>query len=301
VKPGVLAGKVLAAICLAGALPAESAASAGAAAYLTDGAGARWLGMGGAARAAVSGTPGIFWNPAALSRQGPARWQLSSAYGFASFGRSTASLSASRLDDRAGAFGLAWIRHTVSGLEEVDNAGNVTGLSHSAADAFMLSFGRALLYQVRMGITAKYLRQRLFDYSADGSALDVGLLVQPLLAEEFYVGLTLENAASVLAWDTGADDRLARGLGGGVALWTNQEKLLLAADLVHRDTENDPAYHLGLEFWPVPEASGRLGVNDGWLAGGISYLWREFRLDYGFTVNRADLGDVHQFSLTARL
>lgn len=286
-------------LALAIALPPGNAFAAedGAAAYLERGIGARWLGLGGAARAAVGDVNAGFWNPAGLTRQGPVSWQVGSMLKSETFGRSTISLSGSHLTDRAGAFGLAWIRHTVTGLERVDDAGNVTGTESSAEDALLISYGQALLYQARAGVTVKLLHQQLLGFVASGAAVDAGLLVQPRLEHEFYAALTVTNLASAFQWETDARNRLRRAVAGAVAYWAFARRLLVAADVVSRPAPAGVDLHAGAEVWPYREAALRVGLDDGRPAGGVTYFFKPYELDYAFTWDESRLGNVHQASL----
>lgn len=272
-------------------------AAVGAAAYLQEGLGARWLGMGGAARAAAWDVHAGYWNPAGLTRVGPVTWQVGSMLTLASLGRSAVSLSGSYLSDRAGAFGASWIHHAISGLERVDDVGNVTGTETSAEDAVLLSYGRALLYQVRVGTTVKLMRQQLLGFTANGAAVDVGVLVQPRLEQELFLAATIENLASVFTWETGARDELARAFAGGVAYQAWRDRVLLAVDVVSRPAPVGTSVHLGAEVWPYPGVAFRGGLNDGHPAGGLTYFWKPYELDYAFLWESARLGNLHQVSL----
>ena len=290
--------RFLAAVAVLLALPRIAlAAEDGAAAYLERGLGARWLGLGGAARAAVGDVHAGFWNPAGLTRQGPVAWQVGSMLSHGEFGRSTLSLSGSDLTDRAGAFGLTWMRQTISGLERVDEAGTVTGTESSAEDALLISYGGSLLYQARAGFTVKVLRQQLLGFAATGVAVDAGLLLQPRLEQEFYAALTVANLASTFKWETGARNSLRRGVAAAVAWWTFSRRLLVAADVVSLPDPAGVDLHVGAEVWPYREAAVRAGLDDGRPAGGATYFWKPYELDYAFTWDESRLGNVHQVSL----
>src|SRR5688572_18363763 len=95
----------------------------GAAAYLRDGVGARWSGMGSAAIAAADDVHAVFANPAGLSRLGTVAWQAGSLYAFQDLERSTSSLSFAHQTDAWGTYALSWVHRSVGGLEFVDDAG----------------------------------------------------------------------------------------------------------------------------------------------------------------------------------
>ncbi len=274
----------------------DLSADVGAAAYLQEGLGARWLGMGGAARAAAWDVHAGTWNPAGLTYAGPVTWQVGSMLTVATLGRSSVSLSGSYLSDRAGAFGLSWIHHAVSGIERVDDVGTVTGTETSAEDAVLMSYGRRILYQVRAGATVKLLHQQLLGFSANGAAVDVGVLVQPLLSRELYLAVTGENLASTFAWETGVRNELTRAFAAGAAYRTFRDQVLLAADVVFRPAPLGSSVHAGAEVWPYTEVAVRAGINDGRPSGGATYFWKPYELDYAFVWDQNRLGNRHQVS-----
>lgn len=279
--------------------PAGVQAEVGSAAFLADAGGARWQGMGRAARAAVSDAGAMYINPAGLAAQGPVRWQLGAGYGFAALGRATFSMAFLGQTDGAGTYAFGWIRHEVEGLERVDGSGNISGLDSNAEDALTAAFGIPLMYQIRLGVAVRYLRQTLFDFSADGAALDVGALIQPWLGRELFVGLVAGNLAGTYAWNTGWKDRPARIFAAGVA-YAWMAKALFAVDLESREGADRLSYHAGAEYWAVPEVAVRIGLDDGWPAAGATYRWQMYELDYGFTLDDSGLGDVHRFSFILR-
>ncbi|MEK7767320.1 MAG: hypothetical protein AAB368_13905, partial [bacterium] len=140
--------------------PQPAFSAVGGADYLEAGAGARWAGMGGAARAAARDTTAGYWNPAGLAAQGPSEWQFGSMLAMAPMGRRLSWLSASLQTDRLGAWGAGWMHNSVDGLETVDSAGTVGPDGASTEDAVFLSHGGSLLYQLKWGLTAKMLSQR---------------------------------------------------------------------------------------------------------------------------------------------
>lgn len=286
-------------LLLALSVPAGAFAEAGSAAYLTDAGGARWQGMGRAARAAVSDAGAIYINPAGLAAQGPVRWQLVAGYGFAALDRSTLSLAFVGQTDSAGTYAFGWIRQEVGDLERVDGSGNVSGMDSNAEDALTAAFGIPLTYQIRLGAAIRYLHQTLFDFTADGGALDVGASIQPWLGRELFIGLVAGNLAGTYKWDTGRKDRPARTFAGGIA-YAWRAKALFAADLASHEGAERLSYHVGAEYWAVPEVAARIGLDDGWLAAGATYRWQIYELDYGFTLDDSGLGDVHRFSFILR-
>jgi hypothetical protein len=284
---------MLSVLCVPGIVRADTAGSAE---WLEDGFGARWLGMGGAARAAADDVHAGSWNPAGLAAQAPEPWSVGSLFTVESLGRSVASLSVSHQTDRNGTFGLTWARRTIAGLERVDDQGNVTETAAGADDLAAFSWGTAPWYQVRVGASLKVLHQQLFDFSSTGSSLDVGLQVQPWIEQSIVLGLTVQNAVSFQRWNTGNADAVARGIGAGAAWHTWHDRVTIAGDVVSVTGAAAPAIHAGVEVWALDQVAGRAGWNDGRPAAGLSYLWKPYQLDYAIALDRQHLGPVHEMS-----
>jgi len=266
----------------------------GSAVWLEQGGGGRWLGMGGAARAASRDVYSGYWNPAGLTQMGSAQYQVGTMLELQTMDRATMSLSGAMQTDNMGNYGVTFIRHTIAGIEKVDELGNVLGEETSAGNAVLLSGGWSPLYQVRVGVTAKLLNESLLGFNAVGGGADIGMMVQPLLAENLWLALTVHNVASSMSWDGSTSDTLARAIAGGVAWRVFSERYLLTADVVSREGQGSAEFHGGAEVYIVPEAALQAGVNDMRPCVGASFNWRIYELDYAFTYDREELGTHHQ-------
>lgn len=284
-------------ILLIRALAADHAlASSGAAAYLQDGVGARWSGMGGAACAAADDVHAAFFNPAGLSRLGTVRWQVGSMVAFQNLDRSTSSLSFAHQTDAAGSFAASWVHRSIDGLEYVDGSGNASGETSSAEDAFLVSGAYDLLYQVRVGSTIKVLRHAMFGFSGSGFGLDLGVQFLPVLSDDLWIGVTGSNLAGALGWADGASDAPARELAGGAAWRTLRSKVLIALDVVSREGGAGTFIRAGVELRPLPLAALRLGWDGLRPAAGASYVWKPYQLDYAFAYDPDGFSSRHLLS-----
>jgi len=278
--------------------PISAYSNPGGADYLETGAGARWAGLGGAARASARDTTSGYWNPAGLAAQGPAEWQFGSMLAMAPLGRRLSWLSASLQTDRLGSWGLGWMHNTVDGLEAVDGAGTVGNAGASAEDAVFISHGGSLHYQVKWGITGKVLSQRLFGYSGMGGMVDLGLLVQPFLDHELYVALTAENLAGAFSWNTGASDTPRRAYAGGFSARIIHDLVLVSADAVFRDGDSRAGLHGGIEYWVFEQAAIRGGMDGRMPVAGATYLFKPYQADYAFVLDSTGLGSRHLVSFS---
>jgi len=276
--------------------PAFSAV--GGADYLESGAGARWAGMGGAARAAARDTTAGYWNPAGLAAQGPAEWQFGSMLAMAPLGRRLSWLSAGLQTDRLGSWSAGWMHNSIDGLETVDGAGTMGPDGASAEDAFFLSHGGSLLYQVKWGVTAKLLSQRMLGFSGMGGAVDAGILLQPFLDHELFAAFTAENIFGSFSWNTGTIDRLPRAFAGGISARILRDLVMVSADAVFREGVAQAELHGGCEYWVFEQMAVRAGMDGVRPAAGATYLFAPYQADYAFVYDGKGLGSRHLVSFS---
>jgi hypothetical protein len=254
--------------------------------------------MGGAARSAARDTTAGYWNPAGLAAQGSAEWQFGSMLAMAPLGRRLSWLSATLQTDRRGAWGLGWLHNGVDGLETVDGAGTRGADESSSEDAVLFSWGGSLLYQLKVGVTAKALSQRLFNFSGMGGAVDAGILVQPFLDHELFLALTAENLAGEFSWDTGARNRLSRSYAGGFSARIIRDLVLVSADAVFREGVSAVELHAGAEYWVFEQMALRGGVDGTLPCAGATYLFAPYQADYAFVYDADGLGSRHLASFS---
>ena len=122
------------------------------------------------------------------------------------------------------------------------------------------------------GLNYKIISRSIADYSANGYAVDIGLL--QMLSKDLYLGLTFRNLLSALDWSTGTSEYLPRRLTGGIAY---QLELLGKSNYLFADLDifnEDPGeWSAGLESWLI--------TNIFCLRGGLNSR-EEFSLGSGF-------------------
>lgn len=172
--------------------------------FLKIGAGARSLAMGGSAAAMEGDVYTIYWNPGALARlQTPgeatfnhAQWLADINYDFVASGLT--------IDD----FGTLGV--SVTSLRTPDdivrteaNPGGDGRKWGYSAFALGFSFARSLTDKFSIGMTAKYIREGIWDMSAQGFALDIGTIYTTTL-NNMRIGASISNFGSTMRLD-GAD------------------------------------------------------------------------------------------------
>ncbi|MBC7186836.1 MAG: PorV/PorQ family protein [Calditrichaeota bacterium] len=169
-----------------------------------------------------------------------------------------------------------------------------------------LSHARQVHERLRLGITAKYLYDKIYLDTAGGLAVDVGALY-----ETGWYGLTCGAAVRNLG-ATGRlrDERVAlpyqvqAGLSRQVDLPALQSKLLVVADVLFERGESAKLL-LAMEGLLRDIVAVRLGYAAGYdsrgLSFGIGLASGRYRLDYAYTPFENDLGNAQQVSLSIGL
>ncbi len=284
---------------------AESA-DAGGQSVFAYGAGARALGMAGAATAAAPGAETIFWNPGALGWLERSSLQLghASLYGLAMQEQYAALAWPSW---RWGVLALGVQSYGVSEIQGRDESNLITAedlenLEQQLSLAYARPFGAAW----SLGASIKLRRQELAGYGGGAIGLDLGLVLKPALAlgwespglAPLRAGLRLGNAVEPrlrLDSDAVGDPRSLRlGLGYARAIGALDWEAALDVEQVE---ERSLALHAGLEL-----AYSLLALRAGWgyerLQAGAEIRWRDWGLDYVFEDNA--LETVHRFGLSLR-
>lgn len=147
--------------------------------FLKIGAGARPIALGGAYTALADDINAIYWNPAGLARVGGngeatfnhAEWLADTQYDFAAFSMNMANM---------GSIGLQVISFRtpddkVRTIRSPQGTGQVWNYNSLAVG---VSFARNLTDRFSIGLTAKFIREKLFNETAQGAAFDIGVLYQ---------------------------------------------------------------------------------------------------------------------------
>ncbi|MBN1543704.1 PorV/PorQ family protein [candidate division KSB1 bacterium] len=189
--------------------------------------GVRGIGMGNAFVAGSQDATSIFWNPAGLGMMTrpeavlthinmPAEVNydvIGLAYPFAGIGTFGISIAALYMDDM---------------MVRTPEMPNGTGEMFTASDfVVQLSYSRQLSTLFSFGVTGKYIREDLYDYSASGIAFDAGLHYQTGF-RGMKMAMVIANFGPDQAFDGEYQDwRTVSGQATGVPEVIQMEKHLL--------------------------------------------------------------------------
>jgi hypothetical protein len=280
--------------------------------WMTYGAGARALGMGGAFVAVADDATAAYWNPAGMPAVERAAFSAMHSYTFNGLAAYDSIYGAYNLG-KYGAVGGGLLMCAVDDIpitgwndpESPNRRPVLKGHANSGDYAVYGSYGRELLPKFNVGASGIFIMGRhLGDFveegaDSSGQALDVAAKAGPF--GPFTVGLNVQNIYSNLKWDTGKEETIPTNvkLGGAyrraVASWDSE--FTLAADCNVKFAGYDFASQLaagdasfdfcgGGEWWYRRTVALRLGSERSALTGGVGLAVRtlgaSFGIDYAF-------------------
>ena len=293
--------------------------------FLSTGAGARALGMGGA-HVAIGGDATFgYWNPAGLTAINyPEITAMHSRrfggvvnYDYAGFAlpfRAKESLALNIIRLAVDDIPIPVLQNQNLELSEY-NRPYVDRYVSDAEYAAFLSYAKKRSDSFSYGANVKFIRKGVGDNSAWGIGFDIGVLWNP--AGKLMVGANLQDiTTTILAWDTGTKELISPTFKTGLAYPFHfkfiKSDLLLAADTDIRAEGRefsaqmnigpisiDP--RIGAELLVRNVVALRLGRDDiGSLTAGAGIKLPRLDLDYAF-LSHDELDTTHRISLRLRI
>jgi hypothetical protein len=269
---------------------------------------ARAVAMGGAATGVAEDESSLYYNPAGIAGLDNRRYILGYHNYFVDMQSGIVGYIHSLRNQRALAVYASYLNF--GEFTETDLDGNVQG-SFGGGDLLLAaSFAMQRTHRLAVGATAKFIYQKIQNFSATGLAFDIGARYSSDRGR-LTAGLMLQNLGTQLSTlGEGERDGLPTSVRTGIGARPRGLPLLLAADLVV-PFDNDLHVALGAEYYELKPLYLRLGWNsfgsnyraddsDDSLAGfsvGVGFDYRLMQLSYAFSP-AADLGDSHRITLT---
>lgn len=286
-------------------LGAKSVAGKTGMAFLKIGVGGRAIGMAEAYTAVANDASATYWNPAGLAVLNKVeltfthnRWLQDVSHNFFAI----AFIKGKHH------FGLSFISNNVEGIEHrVKPSAEPLGMVEAHDIAVGLSYARNIGERLRIGLTLKYLYERIFIESAPGVAIDLGCIYSPAWLTGLQFGLAAQNFGKMTKLKEktiklpqtirlGAAYFIPKKLAGG--------QFLLAADAI-KILDGNLHANFGCEFYFKQIFSLRGGYQTGWeekgLNAGFGFAYARYALDYGYTPFSFDLGNSHRISFSVKL
>ncbi|MBX2992462.1 MAG: PorV/PorQ family protein [Bacteroidetes bacterium] len=276
-------------------------------AFLKFGVSGRAVSMGDAMSATISGAAATHYNPAGLMvPEGTNAHILLMHKEWIQDVRSQFLGATVNLNDES-ALGVSVNTATVSDIEIRTRPGTPQGTFSSRDYSLGLSYARHFSDDLAIGITAKFLYEKIFVDEANGFAFDIGAQYNTPI-ENLTFGLALANLGSTnnLRNENITLPSLLRAGPAYVAeLESMTSRLTIATDLLHIFPEKKTYVNMGGEWLfngiVAARAGYQLGSNARGFSTGLGVEYGMFSLDYGFAPLSSDLGSGHTFSLSLKL
>ncbi len=274
--------------------------------FLKFGMGARAVGMGGAFVAQSAEVTSAWWNPAGLS--GIERMHFSFTHN-QWFQDITAEYFASAMNFKgpANVLGLSIALTKIPDIEMRREAPSSEPVAlFDAHDAvFGFTYASQIVNKVDLGITAKWLYEKIDIHSASGLGFDLGGIYSPL--ENLRFGLAVLNLGQKMKFETERFFLPTLYRVGGMYLVERKSlhsDFMFGLDLV-KPRDEEVKIHLGGEVCLYQALKTRLGYQGGYddkdLSFGLGTTFRKYgigySLDYAYLPHSSDLGNVHSVSL----
>ena len=198
-------------------------------------------------------------------------------------------------------------------FDRTDGDGNNLGTFGASDFALALSVARSVGSQFNVGVTGKFIYEKLEDFSSDALAFDVGVLY--LLRDgRTRIGAAGQNIGAQLKGATESHkDPLPTSVKLGISHRMRELPLTVALDAA-KPVDNDVFFSLGGEFTALEPLYLRLGWssfgknyktdsdkdNLAGFAAGFGVTWKVYHFDYAFS-SYADLGGVHKISISGEI
>lgn len=268
---------------------------------------ARSVGMGGAFTGLADDESSLYYNPAGLAKFEEQRFILGYHNLYADMQSGFAGYI-NRFNEKM-VYGLYLNYLNYGDFVNTDESGTVLGDFGGGDLLFGLSLGYQVNYQWSVGGSAKFIYEKIDEFSATGLAFDLGARYETIRGR-FGAGINLQNIGFQLSSLGEEKDKLPFAARGGIFMKPKGLPLVITSDLI-LPVDNDLVFAIGGEYNKFDPLFIRLGWNsfgsnyrtgdseDSWagLALGVGFNYNKYQISYAFTP-QAELGDSHRVTLT---
>lgn len=287
---------MVAALALFVTVPARAADPAGGmpGEWLSQYAGARALGMGGAYVATADDALGILWNPSGLSRldQNQLMFENLQLFEDTSVNGFSVAVPGSWLPS----FGLSMVSLSSGNFQRTNDVNDPLGAFKEGETAYFFTMSKNLGPRFSIGTNLKLVQQTIEDFSGGGFGFDLGAMYQ--ISPQLRFGISALNLGGPSITLRQTAETYPTEYRGGVALAALNGRALITAE-IDQSTGLGTRFHTGAEYWIQSGIAARVGYDDSRATGGFSYRFLpQYQFDYG--VADHPLGMTHRFGLTYR-
>ncbi|MCK4427615.1 MAG: PorV/PorQ family protein [candidate division Zixibacteria bacterium] len=271
--------------------------------FLKFGMGAKAMGMGEAFVAQSGEVTSAWWNPAGLS--GIEGIQVSFTHN-QWFQDITGEHFTSALNFSKNTLGLSLAMAKVPDIQKREDPTDKPIALFDAHDVvFSFSFARSIKEGFALGLSVKWLYEKIDIHSASGVGFDLGGIYSPL--ENLKFGLAVLNLGQKMKFER---EKFSLPTLYKVGMTYFVEKKNLNSDFVFgldlvKPRDDEVKIHLGGEVSLYRALKIRLGYQTGYdekdFSFGLGTSFRKYSIDYGYLPHKSDLGDVHSISLNIEI
>ncbi len=271
-------------------------------AFLKLGVGGRAIGMGEAYSALSEDASGMYYNPAGIAFSPDD--QVTVTHKQWVFGTTSEYLGAT-VHSRDFTFGFGLNSTNVDGIEIRQEPGPAEGTFGVHDLAVSAGAGWRIDTSLSIGLTAKFLYQKIYVDESDGAAVDFGARYQ--VDQHFAVGAAVSNIGSMsnLLYEPIVLPAGARLGGSFQSSVSDNFAFTLASDFLRTFKDNGSRVDVGSELAYNSFLAFRVGYQFGYDAKGFSagfgVRYGLVQLDYAYVPFLDQLGDTHTFALTFSL
>lgn len=289
------------------------------AAFLKVGVGARQVGMGSATTSMVGDASNIFWNPAGIALQED-RMQVSFSYNKWIAELTQNALAATYNLDDIGTIGIGVMTFGLSGIAADRDVypGNpalqaleIDQQSSSSYDymdlLFQASFSRNVTDRLSLGVSAKFISEKIDDQSATAIAFDFGS-VYSIGVMNWKIGAKINNlGGDIKFFDYSSPIPLTFSIGTSISPLQDENSMLTVAVDAVKPQDGVQFYFTGVEYMFMNMISVRggyklnySGVDDGGstFRSGIKTSIEGFSAGAGFNTMVSEYGVRVDYSYT---
>ena len=279
--------------------------------FLKIGVGARALGMGGAFVGLADDQSALYFNPAGLT-------QICCRSFTTSYNNYLTDIQSGFIGyihpyDENTRFGISINYFNHGSFDKIDENGNNIGTFGAADFALIATYAQRVNPLISLGINAKFILEKIDNYTSDALALDVGVFHKSK-AKRIQVGAVVQNLGYQLkGFSEGHKESLPVEVKVGISHYVRGMPLLVAIDGA-KPFDNDIYFNLGGELLSLKPIFLRMGWSSFGknyktdsdkdnLAGfsfGLGMNWTVYRFDYACS-SLGILGGVHRVSISGDL
>ncbi len=295
--------------CLAGDVHDDAGTSAYP--FLKINVGARAVAMGGAFTGLADDEASLYYNPGGIANVEEDRFIIGYHNYFVDIQSGFGGVIKRLNPDNVLATYISYLNY--GEFIETDTLGQETGETFGGGDLlWAVSFARKINYNLSVGVTAKFIYEKLQDYSSTGMAFDMGARYAGN-RERWTVGMAIQNLGTQFSALGDEKYDLPLTVRSGISYRPVGLPLILASDIII-PVDNKVSIAIGGEYHEFKPFYMRLGWNsfgsnyrtgdsdDSW-AGfgvGVGFDYRRLHIAYAFTP-AAEIGDSHRITLTGGL